>query len=177
MSFTIVCPLCGYNEQGKPVSFFRDAINNEAWIPYAKHIIDNHQDNFRVHWAVHALESRNIKHTPIINVEHELVTAKVNNTSVTQTVTLQGKDKKTSDITITEYLQKNKIIADKANEMLNPEVKSKLSPSVIAKVREKLAKKKADEVIPENKATNTQVPAYEPEEENPFKDQINKSKK
>jgi hypothetical protein len=173
MPFTIVCPLCGYDTQGKPVSYFKDAINNEAWIPYAKHILDEHQDNFRVHWAVHALEARNLKHTPIVKIEHELDTAKQESTTESQILAPSIKSKP-NEQTITEYLQRHKAIAESAKEIINS--KPKLSPGVIAKVREKLAKQKADKIIPEDKAENTQVPEYEQEEENPFKSQIKRSK-
>jgi hypothetical protein len=173
MPFTIVCPLCGYDEQGSPVSYFRDAINNEAWIPYAKHILDKHQDNFRVHWAEHALSDKNLAYTPIKQVIHELATPKIQSMVESQ-VLASGVKSKPNEQTITDFLLRHKQEVEDAQKIVK---KPKLSPAIVAKVKERLAKKKASELIPEDKAENTQVPEYEQEEENPFQEQIDKLKR
>jgi hypothetical protein len=71
MPFIIKCPLCGLDEDGQPIAAYRDAQNNQAWIHYAKHIIECHPDNFRVHWAEHALKDKGIAYVKPEQVEHE----------------------------------------------------------------------------------------------------------
>jgi hypothetical protein len=174
MPFIIICPLCGYDNKGHPIAYFRDAINDQAWIPYAKHILENHPDNFRVHWAEHALKDKNLVYTLIKQVEHELASVKIQSTLEPQILTSTCKPKKTNEATITDFLLKHKQEVEEAQKIIE---KPKLSPSVIAKVREKLAKKKTEELLPEERIVNVQVPEYEPEDENPFKDQIKKTPK
>jgi hypothetical protein len=172
MPFAIVCKLCGYDEAQKPITFFRDTITNPAWIPYAQHIVELHKDNFRIYWAMHALDDKHISYEkPKEIVPVEAIVAKVqgNGNDKVKAATILSPLKPNAQ-TITEYLLQKK----RQQAVDTP----KTIDDFTGKDQTEVKDKDAQTLLPEDKVTNFTKPPYdESEPENVFTDTISKVKK
>lgn len=164
MPFAIICPVCGYDEQGHPVTAFKDSQYDPAWIHYALHIIELHFDNFRVHWACHALDDKKIayiKPKQLTILEQETMPNLANSGGVSaRTLVKPLSSTKSNEQTITDYLLNNKQAQEDANKIIE-----KSKESIISKVKSKMTpksnKSQEDDLLPESNSINKEVPQYD----------------
>lgn len=158
MPFAIVCQLCGRDEKGHPITAFRDQVNDPAWIHYALHIVEMHQDNFRIHWAMHALDDKKIPYNK------PDLTPKIPSEPVSKIRSLP--DEKT----VTEYLARKQ---QQTNTTQNITEKPKIS--IFNRFKRKSNKAVAEDLLPQENNNNSsssnnndQSHEYATETENPF---------